>query len=156
MLTRAQKQEQVESLREKVGRAAGLVLVDYRGLTVDESNELRAAFRKAGEGQIEYRVAKNTLLRRAAEGTPFEGINAYLTGPTAVAISYEEPATMAKALVDFAKDNEKLEIKGGAMDGEVIDLVAIQALAKLPTKHELQGTLLMISPPHWVILSTST
>ena len=117
------------------------MLADYRGLTVVQANELRVLLRKAGEGQIEYRVAKNTLLRRAVEGTNAEGLTAHLTGPTAVALSYDEPGALAKSLVDFQKDNEIFEIKGGWVEGEVVSLDEIRALANLPTKEELRGML---------------
>ncbi|MCP4003910.1 MAG: 50S ribosomal protein L10, partial [bacterium] len=130
MLSREQKSVQIEALREKVERAQAIIAVDYRGLTVDETNELRSNFRKADEsGQIEYTVAKNTLLKRAAGETPFEPLSEFLSGPTAIAITYDEPSVMAKVLVDFAKDNEKLELKGGAMDGVAIDVAAINALS---------------------------
>lgn len=143
MLTRSQKQEQVDLLKDRVARANSMLALDYRGLSVDETNDLRARLREAAGGRerVEYRVAKNTLLRRATSGTPLEPLGAYLTGPTAVAIAFEEPSAVAKALVDFAKGNEKLEIKGGVVEGEVVDLDQIRALAALPSKFELQGML---------------
>jgi len=141
MLTREQKQEQVESLKGALEGANTLVAVDYRGLTVSDSSDLRGKLREAGHGSIQYRVAKNTLLRRAIDGTPNSGLESFLTGPTAIAVSYDEPSALAKALVDFAKDHEKLEIKGGIVEGEVMDLDAIRTLAALPSKDELRGML---------------
>jgi len=141
MLTRAQKEEQVAFLKERVERANTMLAVDYRGLTVAQMTELRRKLRDAGEGQIDYRVAKNTLLRRAIAGTGFEGLGRFLDGPTAVAFAFEEAGSAAKVLVDYAKDHEKLGIKGGVVEGDVVDLAGIQALAKLPGKHELRGML---------------
>ena len=141
MLTRREKEEQVESLKGALEGANTLVVVDYRGLTVTDARELRGKLREAGDGSIHYRVAKNTLLRRAIDGTPNSGIESFLTGPTAIAVAYDEPSALAKALVDFAKDNEKLEIKGALVEGEVLDLDAIRALAALPSKDELRGML---------------
>lgn len=141
MLTRAQKEAEVADLHERLDRASSVVAVDYRGLTVQELQDLRGKLRESGEGQIEYRVAKNTLLKIAARETDVAGLDRFLTGPTAVAISFEDASAAAKVLVDFAKDNEKLEIKGGVVEGEVIDLAGVQALARLPGKQELRGML---------------
>ena len=141
MLTRAQKEEQVDLLRERSARASSVLAVDYRGLTVSEMTDLRRKLRELGEGHVEYRVAKNSLLKRATAGTPLEGLEPMLQGPTAVAFAFDEPAAVAKVLVDFAKDNEKLEIKGGVVEGEVFDLGAVEQLAKLPSKQELRGML---------------
>ncbi len=141
MLTRREKEEQVESLKGALEGANTLVVLDYRGLTVTDASDLRGKLREAGDGSIYYRVAKNTLLRRAIDGTPNSGIESFLTGPTAIAVAYDEPSALAKALVDFAKDNEKLEIKGALVEGEVLDLDAIRALAALPSKDELRGML---------------
>lgn len=141
MLTRAQKEEQLAFLKERVDRANTMLAVDYRGLTVAQMTELRRKLRDVGEGQIDYRVAKNTLLRRAIAGTGFEGLGRFLDGPTAVAFAFEDASSAAKVLVEYAKDNEKLGIKGGVVEGDVVDLAGIQSLAKLPGKHELRGML---------------
>jgi large subunit ribosomal protein L10 len=140
MLTRQQKEEQVGQMADTLGRANTLLAIDYRGLTVQDANALRRQF-GAAEGEIEYRVAKNTLVRRAVEGTSAQGLVEFLTGPTALAISFDEPSAVAKALVDYAKDHEVLEIKGGVVEGEVVDLEAIRRLAALPSKLELRGML---------------
>jgi large subunit ribosomal protein L10 len=140
MLTRTQKEEQVQQMADAIGRANTLLAVDYLGLSVAEASELRREFQKA-EGEIEYRVAKNTLVRRAVEGTPAEGLLELLTGPTALAISFDEPSAVAKALVDYAKDHEVLSIKGGVVDGEVVSVAEIERLAALPSRHELRGML---------------
>ena len=141
MLTRQQKQEQVEVLRGKLAKANSLVALDYRGMTVSEANALRQKLRQAGGKAIEYRVAKNTLLKIAARGTSLEPISKHLEGPTAVAIAYEEPTAMAKVLIAFAKENEKLKIKGGVVDGEAADVAALSIIATLPGKQELRGML---------------
>ena len=141
MLTRQQKSEQVEALRAKVANANSLVAVDYRGMTVDDANSLRAKLREAGGKQIEYRVAKNTLLKIATRGTPHEPLAKHLEGPTAVAIAFDEPSAMAKVLVAFAKDNQKFRIKGGVVEGELVDPAGVATLALLPSKLELRGML---------------
>ena len=140
MLTREQKKEQVDRMAETLGHANTLLAVDYLGLTVQDANDLRRRLHEA-DSESEYRVSKNTLLRRAVQGTPAEGLLEFLTGPTALAVSFDEPAAVAKALVDYAKENEVFEIKGGVIDGEVVDLSVIQRLAALPSKQQLRGML---------------
>lgn len=142
MLTRQEKEQQIEQLHGLFGRAEGILAVDYRGLTVDESNGLRAQLREAAEGQAgEFRIAKNTLIKRAVIGTRAEGLVEFCSGPTALSIAFEEPAAMARVLVQYAKQNEKLGIKGGVIDGEVVDAKGVEALSELPSKHELRGML---------------
>jgi len=140
MLSRQQKEEQVSTLRAKLSGANTLVAIDYRGLTVGDANDLRGRLRRAESG-IDYRVAKNTIIRRAVEGTQAAGLVEHLTGPTALAIGYDEPSVMAKALFDYAKENENFEIKGGVVEGEVVGAAVLERLAKLPTKQELRGML---------------
>ena len=141
MFTRAQKEAKVADLKSLIEGANTLLAIDYRGLTVSDKNDLRARLREAGESPVKYQVAKNTLLRRAIDGTDAAGLGNFLTGPTALAISYDEPSALARALVGYAKDNENFEIKGGVVDGEVVDLDTIRKLAALPSKFELQGML---------------
>ena len=141
MRTRQQKEAEVANLKEVLGRASALLLVDYRGLTVENANDLRGRLRGVGEGVVEYRVAKNNLVKRAIEGTDAASLDGLLVGPTALAIAFDESSAVAKALVDYAKENELLELKGGVIDGERLDVAAIQALAALPTKDELRGML---------------
>ena len=141
MLTRQQKEKEVDVLQEKLARAAGLVAVDYRGLTVGQTDELRAKLREVGAGNFEYRVAKNTLLRRAVAGTDAERFAGLCSGPTALGIAYEEPSALAKILVEFAKENEKLAIRGGLVDGELVDASGVERISKLPGKQELRGML---------------
>jgi large subunit ribosomal protein L10 len=141
VLTRQQKEETVAILRDKLVKANVIVAVDYRGLTVAQASDLRSRLRSVADGQIEYRVAKNTLLKRAIAGTEMEGLHAYLTGPTAVALAPDEPSAMAKILVDFAKENDKFQIKGGVVEGDVVDLDTINQLAALPSMEQLRGML---------------
>ncbi len=141
MLTKQQKIEEVESLREKLARANSTLAVDYRGLTVGQSQELRRRLRRAAEGAVEYRVTKNTLLRRAVSDGPWAGLGSFLDGPTAIAIAFEDASAVARALCDFAKEHEKLQIKGGMVDGQVVDPAQIQRLAALPSKQELRAQL---------------
>jgi large subunit ribosomal protein L10 len=142
MRTRVDKEAEVSELRERVSRANTLILADYRGLTVADANDLRGRLRAVGEGNIEYRVTKNTLLRIALSGTGLRGIDALLEGPSAIAIAFDEPLPLAKALVNYAKENEKFEIKGGFIEGEVVNLAEIRALAELPGKDELRAQLM--------------
>ena len=141
MLTRSEKEDQVTLLKSRIDRASSMLAIDYCGLTVDEITDLRAQLRAAAPEQTECRVAKNTLLKRATAGTSFDGLASCLKGPTAIAFAFDEPSAVAKVLVDFAKANDKLEIKGGVVDGETVDVSQIERLAELPTKHELRGML---------------
>lgn len=141
MLTREQKEKEVAELHQRVLDASSVLAVDYRGLTVADAGELRRKLRDAGEGAVEYRVAKNTLMRRALSGTDSEGLSDFLSGPTALAFAFDEPSAVAKALVDFAKDNEAIKIKGGVVEGETVDSAQIAALAALPSKLELRTSL---------------
>ncbi|MCF8036915.1 MAG: 50S ribosomal protein L10 [Desulfobacteraceae bacterium] len=139
MLTLSQKQELVSGLHERFGRKKILILVDYKGLDVLKINELRTRLRDAG---VEFQVVKNTLLTRAAQETDVELIREHFEGPSAVAMSYEDPVVPAKALCGFAKDNDKLEIKAGVMGGSVLDAEAIKRLSELPSREVLLGQVL--------------
>jgi len=125
------KQQIAEDLHDKFAKSAITVLTDYKGLDVAAINDLR---RKLRESNIEYRVVKNTLLVRASEETEVALIKDHFKGPSAVAISYDDPVAPAKVLTQFAKDNGKLEIKVGVLNGKVLDAQAIMALALLPSR----------------------
>ncbi|MFV1978569.1 MAG: 50S ribosomal protein L10 [Myxococcota bacterium] len=142
MLTRTQKEEQVSELNEKFSRAKSVYVADYRGLNVAAADNLRQRIRKGGAGDFEYRVAKNSVLRRASAGLDVAGLVSHFEGPTAVAISFSDPVGLAKVLSDFAKDHEVFEIKGGVVDGEVIDTAQIAVLAKLPSMDALRGMII--------------
>ncbi len=138
-MDRTQKEEQIAELREKLAKSAAIVLADYRGLTVPAVTTLREDFRKQN---CEYKVYKNTLVQRAIAGTPLEKMGKYLEGPTAVIFSWESPSAAAKVAKDFAKGNEKFKIKGGYLDGSVLDIKGVVASADLPGKDELRASLL--------------
>src|SRR5699024_11192595 len=121
------KAQNVDEIKEKIEKAQSVVLVDYRGLNVSELTELRKKYREAG---VEYKVYKNTMMRFAFKDSGLEELNEYLKGPSAVAFGYEDPVSPAKISAEFAKDNEKLEIKAGIVDGKVINPEEINNLAK--------------------------
>lgn len=129
-----QKREVVEGIGSKMKNAKAMVFADYRGLTVEQDTELRSALRKAG---VDYKVVKNTLTRFAAKENGLEGLDTFLSGPTAMASSDSDPAAPAKVLSEYAKKFEKLELKVGVVEGKVIDLNGIKALAELPPKEVL-------------------
>lgn len=133
------KKQFVEGLKERLERSTVVILTDYKGLDVEAMTELRAKLREA---QVEYQVIKNTMLRLASEGTGVEAIKDSFIGPSAIALSYDDPVAPAKVLTEFAKDNDKLEIKIGVMDGRVLDLSAIKALSDLPSREQLLATVL--------------
>ena len=139
MLTRAQKEEQIATLRDKLGRATSVFVADYRGLTVDDVNVLRSKLR--AEGDVEYRVTKNAVLRRAVSDSPVEVLTEHFVGPSAVAISYGDPAALAKVLVDYSKEHEVFELNGAFLDGRPLDDGEIASLATLPSLDELRGQL---------------
>lgn len=134
-----QKQQAVADVADKMQRAQCMVVVDYRGLTVDEVTKLRTEFRNAG---VEYRVIKNNMLKRAADSLNMEGVDEYFLGPTAVAFGYEDPVAPAKIMVKFRKDTDKTQIKGGILDGRPIDEAEVVSLSKLPSKEELLAKML--------------
>ncbi len=124
----------VADLNEKIKNSVSGVLVDYRGLTVEQDTKLRANMRQAG---VEYRVIKNTLIRFALKDTGLEALDVHLENPTALAISLEDPVAPAKVITEFAKDNEALQIKGGYLEGQVMELADVEALGKIPPKDVL-------------------
>jgi len=129
-----EKELVVEELTDKFNKSKAAVLTDYCGLNVAEITELRAKLREAG---VDYKVAKNTLARMAAKNAEQEAVHEYLTGPTAIAFSEEDPVAPAKVLSEFAEDHEALEIKAGILDGDVISLEQIEALADIPPRETL-------------------
>ena len=128
------KQKITEDLHERLAKSVIIVLTDYKGLDVTSINDLR---RKLRDANIEYQVVKNTLLVRAAEDTEVAVLKDHFKGPSAIAISYDDPVAPAKVLTQFAKDNNKLEIKVGVLNGKVLDAQAIKALATLPSREVL-------------------
>ena len=137
----AKKAQEVEVVTAKLKEAASVVVVDYRGLTVEQVTDLRKQLRDAN---IEMKVIKNGILRRAAEAAGLEGMEDVFVGPTAVAFSNEDVVAPAKIMNDFAKTADKLEIKGGIIEGNVSSVEEIVALAKLPSREGLLSMLLSV------------
>ncbi len=129
-----EKQKVIEEIKGKVEEAQSVVLVDYRGLNVEELTELRSKYREVG---VEYKVYKNTMMRFAFKDAGYEDFNEYLTGPNAVAFGFEDPVQAAKITHEFSKDHEKLEIKAGIVDGKIIGIEEVKSLASLPSKEVL-------------------
>ncbi|MDX8411352.1 MAG: 50S ribosomal protein L10 [Mariprofundaceae bacterium] len=137
-MDRMEKQQAVEQLHEAWSTAKAGIITHYRGLNVDQLSGLR---RKLREGQASFKVVKNSLARRAVVETDFSVAEELFTGPTAV-IYGEDPVGMAKAVSDFSKEHEALEIRGGILDGKLIDQSVIKALALLPSREVLLARLL--------------
>ena len=133
------KQPIVEEISAQIKDAQSVVLVDYRGLTVEQDTRLRKQLREAG---ITYKVYKNTMMNFAFKGTDFEALAPYLEGPSAVAISTEDATAPARVLCKFAKEADKLEIKGGVVEGIAYDAKGIGEIAKIPSREELLSKLL--------------
>lgn len=136
-MDRSQKAESVAQLNAVFKEVGVVVVTRNLGLSVAQSTDLRSKMRDAGAS---YKVAKNRLAILALKDTPYEGMEEYLSGPTALAYS-EDPVAAAKAAVDFAKDVDKLEIVGGSMGGQLLDEAGIKALASMPSLDELRGTI---------------
>jgi len=148
LLSRVQKEAQVAELKDKFSRATCLYLVDYRGLDVESVNKLRRRVRKEGDGKHEYRVLKNSVLRRATEGSGYAQIAEKFVGPTAVALSFGDPANLAKILDSFAEENQAFALKGAVVDGALLGRAEIAKLATLPSLDELRGKIvgLLLAP----------
>jgi large subunit ribosomal protein L10 len=140
-MERNEKKAEIDGLRERFGRMLSAVFVDFQGLDVATVTALRDELRKA---KVEYRVAKNTLIRRALEGKPAATrLDDVLKGMTAVAWSYDEPASAAKVLKEFAKKNDKLHVKAGLIENDVLNGRAVfDQLATMPGRDELRAMLL--------------
>ena len=137
-LNRQDKAAVIAEVSEIVSKSSTMVIAEYRGLSVEAVTKLRAQARKEG---VTLRVVKNTLVRRAVEGTEFAGLADQFVGPLVYAFS-ADPVAAAKVLVNFAKDNDKLVIKGGAMANQVMDLEAVKTLASMPSRDELLAKLM--------------
>ena len=133
-----EKKAVVAEVSEQVSKAQAIVVAEYRGLPVGDMTALRAQARKSG---VYLRVLKNTLVRRAVDGTPFSGLSEQMVGPLVFGIS-ADPVSAAKVLNDFAKSNDKFVIKAGALPNQVMDANGIKALASLPSREELLAKLM--------------
>ena len=133
------KQPVVAEIAELFNGAKGAVVVDYRGLTVEQDTQLRKQLREAG---VTYKVYKNTMIRFAAKGTDFEALDPHLEGPTALAVSKTDATVAARILANFAKKADALEIKGGVVEGTYYDAKGMNVIATIPSREELLGKLL--------------
>lgn len=133
------KKAMVAQLKERLEGAQAGVLADYRGLSVAQDTELRNKLREAG---VEYTVLKNSIINFAIRETELESLNSVLEGPTALATSKDDVVSPAKVLVDFAKENEALEIKGGFVEGKVISIDEVKVYAAIPSKEVLISKML--------------
>ena len=138
------KKAVVAEVSSQVAKAQSVVLAEYRGIEVSDLTKLRA---KARESGVYLRVLKNTLVRRAVEGTPFADLSSHMVGPLIYGIA-EDPIAAAKVLNDFAKSNDKLILKAGSYAGETLDAAGVKALASIPSREELLAKLLgvMMAP----------
>ncbi len=145
-------QDELAQLTEKLDKAKAVYFTDFLGLDVSSITELRSEFFKAS---IEFKVAKNTLLKLAAENINLEGLDDFLVGSTAIAISYDEPTAPAKVLKKFTEDHDKPDVKAILFDGEVLDGSEYLKFATLPTKDELLTKLvLMLNSPITILART--
>lgn len=133
------KQPVVQEISERIKDAQSVVLVDHRGLTVEQDTQLRRELRQAG---VVYKVYKNTMMNFAFKGTDCEGLSQYLEGPSAMAVSTEDATAPARVLAKFAKTAKALEIKGGVVEGIVYDAAGIANIAEIPSREELISKLL--------------
>lgn len=133
------KQPVVQEIAAHVDGAQSVVVVDYRGLTVAQDTQLRKELREAG---VTYKVYKNTLMKRAFEGTDFAALDPVLEGPSAIAISKDDATAPARILAKFAKTANALEIKAGVVEGGFYDAEGMKAISAVPSREELLGKLL--------------
>ncbi|MCS6901783.1 MAG: 50S ribosomal protein L10 [Myxococcales bacterium] len=140
-MNHAQKTAEIGEIRNRFDRMVSAVFVDFQGLDVATLTKLRSEFRKSG---VEYKVVKNTLIRHAIKDKPYAGqLDSTLAGMTGVAWSYEDPSAAAKVVTEFKKTNEKLQIKAGLIEGQVLDKQQVESqLATMPGKQELRARLL--------------
>ena len=140
-VTKAKKIEQVESLSQDMQKASTAILTTFKGMKAAQSEELRKTVRSAG---AKFQVIKNTLAERAAAGTPLAPVFKDLAGVTSIAYTTGDPVALAKALQKYVKDNPELSFKAGVVDGRVINLKEIEALASMPAKEEVMAKLLFL------------
>ena len=140
-MDRANKQKTVESLSEKLGSLAAVFAIDYRGIKVSEATEFRRKIRETGGS---YRVVKNTLTKRALEGTGLESLEPHLKGMTGLAFTETDPVALAKVIHDFAKDVPAIAFKGGILDEKAMDEGQFKTLALLPSREALLSQLLSV------------
>jgi large subunit ribosomal protein L10 len=137
-LNKQEKSRIVSELQDKFAKAKGIVFTDYRGLNVEELTSLRIALRAS---DVEFKVVKNTLAKRAAEGTPVNVAKDVFSGPIGIAIGYDDPVLVVKKVLEYSKTNEKLEIKGGVVEGALYAPAQIKAISELPPREVLLSML---------------
>jgi large subunit ribosomal protein L10 len=156
-MLRTEKAQVVAEIKERFDRMTSAVFLSFDKMTVEEVTKLRDIFRAKG---VEYKVVKNTLIKRALEGKPYlANLDAALKGMTGVAWSFEEPSVAAKVVKDFARENEKLGIKAGLLEGQVLDAKAVESqLAQLPGKDEARAALLaqLMAPAQQLVMLLNT
>ncbi len=141
MKTRDEKDAEIAALRDEFSASGNAFVVSFQGLTVEKDQQLRRQLREA---QLSYRVVKNTLAQRAVENTPLGGLREHFVGPTAVAFSEKDPVGLAKVLTKFAKENAQFKFRAGLVEGRVITVRDIEALATLPSKEELISKIMFL------------
>src|SRR4030095_2514110 len=139
MKTRQQKEQDIALLKEEFVRIDNALVISFQGLTVEKDYVLRKTLREAN---LNYRVVKNTISRRAVEGTPLESLKESFVGMSAIAYSEKDPVSIAKVLSKFAKENPQIIFKAGVVEGRAINVKDIESLASLPSKEELVSKLL--------------
>jgi large subunit ribosomal protein L10 len=138
-LKKEQKETTVNQLRDELGKSQAVFVTDYMGLNVEKITQLRKSVKAAGGT---YKVVKNTLLERASKDLPAHVLEDSFSGPTAVAMAFSDPVAIAKILVNFAKENEKLEIQTGVLGKQVLTATDVQELAKMPGREQLLAQML--------------
>lgn len=138
-MNKQEKKETIDELHEKFARAKTAVITGYTGINVEQITELRSKLRQS---KVEYRVVKNTLARKAAEGTGLEALKDHFVGPVGIALGYDDVVAPAKVLAEFSKAQEKLQLKVGVLDGKLLKLADIKALASLPSLDSLRGKII--------------
>ncbi|MBI5741523.1 MAG: 50S ribosomal protein L10 [Nitrospirae bacterium] len=137
-LNKQEKSQLVSELQAKFQKAKGIVFTDYRGLNVEEITGLRNSLRSAA---LEYKVVKNTLAKIAAEGTPVSVAKDNFTGPVGIAIGYDDPVLLVKKVLEYNKTNEKLQLKGGVIEGGLCSVDALKKISELPSREVLLSIL---------------
>lgn len=135
-MNKQEKKEAIDELREKFSRAKSAVITEYSGINVEQITDLRVKLRNA---KVEYRVVKNTLAKKAAEGTGIEPLKDHFVGPVGIALSYDDVVAPAKVLFDFSKTQAKLKLKVGVLDGKLLKEADVKALASMPSLNTLRG-----------------
>jgi len=151
-MLRSEKETLIAELNDKFTRAKSVVVSEFHKVDVETVNALRAKLRA---GNVEWKVLKNTLAKRAAKGTTLEQVSDDFVGPVALALSYDDVVAPAKILMDFIKNKETIKVKSGVVDGKKADAASIEALAKLPGLNELRAMILnMINQPATKLVRT--